>query len=86
VFVAGIVLAGVCFEVARRRVRPVEIALLLGLTPIGMILVGVAVLLVGFGLWLVHLGGIRRLLRRATTASGVRPSRREMCSMDSWSA
>jgi hypothetical protein len=39
-----------------------------------MILVGVAVLLVGFGLWLVHLGGIRRLLRRATTASGVRPS------------
>jgi uncharacterized membrane protein len=56
-FVAGIVLAGVCFEVGRRRERPAEIALLLGLTRIGVILVGVgAVLLLGFGLWLVHLG------------------------------
>jgi uncharacterized membrane protein len=56
-FVAGIVLAGVCFEVGRRRERPAEIALLLGLTRIGVILIGVgAVLLLGFGLWLVHLG------------------------------
>jgi uncharacterized membrane protein len=56
-FVAGIVLAGVCFEVARRRERPAEIALLLGLTRIGVVLVGVgALLLLGFGLWLVHLG------------------------------
>ena len=46
-----------CFEVGRRRERPAEIALLLGLTRIGVILVGVgAVLLLGFGLWLVHLG------------------------------
>ena len=57
VFVAGIVLAGVCFEVARRHERPAEIALLLGVTRIGVVLVGVgAVLLLGFGLWLVHLG------------------------------
>lgn len=55
-FVAGIVLAGVCFEVARRRERAAEIALLLGLTRIGVVLVGVgALLLLGFGLWLVHL-------------------------------
>ncbi len=55
-FVAGIVLAGVCFEVARRREQPGEIALLLGLTRTGVVLVGVgAVLLLGFGLWLVHL-------------------------------
>jgi uncharacterized membrane protein len=56
-FVAGIVLAGVCFEVARRRERPAEVALLLGLTRIGVVLVGMgALLLLGFGLWLVHLG------------------------------
>jgi uncharacterized membrane protein len=55
-FVAGIVLAGTAFEVARRRDRPAEIALLLGLTRIGVVLVGVgALLLLGFGLWLVHL-------------------------------
>jgi uncharacterized membrane protein len=55
-FVAGVVLAGTAFEVARRRDRPAEIALLLGLTRIGVVLVGVgALLLLGFGLWLVHL-------------------------------
>lgn len=57
-FVAGIVLVGVCFEVARRRERPAEVALLLGLTRIRVVLVGVgAVLLLGFGPWLMHLGG-----------------------------
>jgi uncharacterized membrane protein len=57
-FVAGIVLAGVAFEAARRRQRPAEIALLLGLTRVGVALVGFgALLLLGFGLWLVHLGG-----------------------------
>jgi uncharacterized membrane protein len=57
-FVAGIVVAGVAFEAARRRDRPGEIALLLGLTRVGVALVGVGALLVlGFGLWLVHLGG-----------------------------
>jgi uncharacterized membrane protein len=57
-FVAGILLAGVAFEAARRRQRPAEIALLLGLTRVGVALVGFgALLLLGFGLWLVHLGG-----------------------------
>jgi hypothetical protein len=56
-FVAGIVLAGTAFEAARRRARPSEIALLLGLTRIGVLLVAVGGLLLPiFGLWLVHLG------------------------------
>ena len=38
-FVAGIVLAGVAFETARRRERPAEVALLLGLTRLGVLLV-----------------------------------------------
>jgi len=38
-FVAGIVLAGAAFEAARRRERPSEIALLLGLTRVGVVLV-----------------------------------------------
>jgi uncharacterized membrane protein len=55
-FVAGIVVAGVGFEAARRRERPAEIALLLALTRTGVLLVAVgALLLLGFGLWLVHL-------------------------------
>lgn len=57
-FIAGIILAGVAFEAARRRRQPAEIALLLGLTRVGVALVGVGALLVlGFGLWLVHLSG-----------------------------
>lgn len=57
-FVAGIILAGVAFEAARRRQRPADIALLLGLTRVGVVLVGIGALLVlGFGLWLVHLDG-----------------------------
>jgi uncharacterized membrane protein len=56
--VAGTVVAGVAFESARRRHTPAEIALLLGLSRIGVLLVGLGILLVlGFGLWLVHLGG-----------------------------
>jgi uncharacterized membrane protein len=56
-FVAGIVVAGVAFEAARRRSRPAEIALLLGLTRIGVLLVALGgLLLLAFGLWLVHLG------------------------------
>ncbi len=55
-FVSGIILAGVAFEVARRRERPSEIALLLGVTRIGVMLVGVGALLaLAFGVWLVHL-------------------------------
>ncbi len=56
-FVAGIVLAGVAFEAARRRQRPAEIALLLSLTRFGVLLLAVGTLLIAaFGLWLVHLG------------------------------
>jgi predicted integral membrane protein DUF2269 len=55
-FVAGVALAGVAFETARRRERPAEIALLLGLARIGAVLVmsGGLLLLAG-GLWLVGL-------------------------------
>ena len=56
-FVAGIVLAGAAYEAARRRHAPAEVALLLGLTRIGVVLVaGSGLLLPVFGLWLVHLG------------------------------
>lgn len=58
-FAAGIVVAGVAFEAARRRERPVEIALLLGLTRVGVLLVvGGGLLLLGCGLWLVDLDGV----------------------------
>jgi uncharacterized membrane protein len=57
-FVAGIVVAGVAFEAARRRDQPGEVALLLGLTRVGVLLVAVGALMVlAFGLWLVHLEG-----------------------------
>ncbi len=57
-FVSGIVVAGVAFETVRRRGQPAETALLLGLTRIGVLLVvSGGVVLLGFGLWLVHLGG-----------------------------
>lgn len=56
-FVAGTIVAGVAFETARRRTTPAEIALLLSLSRIGVLLVGIGtVLVLGFGLWLVHLG------------------------------
>ena len=55
-FVAGIVLAGAAFESARRRERPAEVALLLGLTRTGAILVMAgALVLFACGLWLVGL-------------------------------
>jgi uncharacterized membrane protein len=55
--VAGAIVAGVAFETARRREAPAEIALLLGLSRIGVLLVALGTLLVlGFGLWLVDLG------------------------------
>ncbi|HET6869261.1 MAG TPA: DUF2269 family protein [Solirubrobacteraceae bacterium] len=56
-FVAGIVVAGVAFEAARRRTQPAEIALLLWITRFGVLLVALGTLLIAaFGLWLVHLG------------------------------
>jgi hypothetical protein len=55
--VAGTVVAGVGFEAARRHTEPAEIALLLGLTRVGVLLVAVgAVVVLAFGLWLVELG------------------------------
>jgi uncharacterized membrane protein len=55
--IAGVIVAGVALETARRREKPAEIALLLGLSRIGVLLVGVGTLFVlVFGLWLVHLG------------------------------
>lgn len=55
-FAAGIVVAGVAFEAARRREQPSEIALLLGLTRVGVLLVVVGgLLLLVFGLWLVDI-------------------------------
>ena len=52
-FVGGLTVAAVCFEAARRRAEPAEIAILLGLSRWGVALVGIggAVLLLG-GLWL----------------------------------
>ena len=57
VFVGGVIVAGVAFEAARHQRRPSDIALLLGLTRIGVLLVALGtVIVVPFGLWLVHLG------------------------------
>jgi len=58
-FVAGIAVAGVPFEAARRREDPAEIALLLGLTRYGVALVGLGgLLLLICGLWLVELADV----------------------------
>lgn len=55
-FTAGIVVAGVAFESARRQAQPEEIALLLSLTRSGVVLVVTGgLVLLGFGLWLVGL-------------------------------
>lgn len=55
-FVSGVVVAGVGFESARRRQRPAEIALLLGMTRWGVALVAAGgLLLLACGLWLVGL-------------------------------
>ena len=51
---AGMAVAAVGLEAARRRERPEEIALLLGLTRIGVVLVGAGLLLaVACGFWLL---------------------------------
>lgn len=53
-FFAGAAVAAVGLLSARRRERPSEVALLLGLTRWGVLLVGVGALLtLGFGSWLV---------------------------------
>jgi uncharacterized membrane protein len=56
--VSGTVLAAASFETARRRQSAVEIAALLSISRIGAMLVGIgAVVVLGFGLWLIHLAG-----------------------------
>ncbi|MHB8244225.1 MAG: DUF2269 family protein [Acidimicrobiales bacterium] len=55
--VSGIVVAGVGFEMARRRTSCAEVALLLGLARIGAVVVAAGTIVTaGFGLWLVNLG------------------------------
>ncbi len=55
-FVSGVAVAGVAFESARRRERPAEISLLLGLSRIGVALVAAgSVIILAFGFWLVGL-------------------------------
>jgi uncharacterized membrane protein len=56
-FVGGAIVAAAGFEAARRRSRPDEVALLLGLTRVGVVLVALgAMLVLAFGLWLVGIG------------------------------
>jgi hypothetical protein len=56
-FLAGLVLAGVAFESARRRTTAGDVALLLGLARRGALLAVAGAAVAGpFGLWLVHLG------------------------------
>jgi uncharacterized membrane protein len=58
-FVGGIAVAGVPFEAARRSEDPAEIALLLGVTRWGVVLVGLGgLLLLACGLWLVELADV----------------------------
>ena len=57
-FFSGMAVAGAGYLTAARRERPSEIALLLGVTRAGVLLVAVGtVLILGFGLWLVDLAG-----------------------------
>ena len=54
---AGAVVAGVAFELARRRASAADVAALLSASRVGAAVLGVGALLAGaFGLWLVHLG------------------------------
>ena len=55
---AGMAVAGAGLWAAAHREKPSEVALLLGLTRIGVLLVALGtVLVLAFGLWLVHLTG-----------------------------
>lgn len=54
-FFGGALVAGVMFEAARRRARPSEIALLLGVSRVGALLVAAGALLTfGGGMWLAE--------------------------------
>lgn len=55
---SGIVIAATGFELARRRDRPSDVALLLRMSRIGAVLVSIGtVTVVGFGLWMIELRG-----------------------------
>ena len=57
-FFSGLAVAAVAQLSARRRERPIEIALLLGAARTGVLLVALgAVLILAFGLWLADLSG-----------------------------
>jgi len=57
-FAAGLVVAGVSFLTARGRSSAREIAAVLALARTGVLIAGAgSVILLGFALWLVHLGG-----------------------------
>jgi uncharacterized membrane protein len=60
-FVGGLTVAAVCFEAARRKTESAEIAILLGLSRWGVVLLGIgAVILLAGGFWLageVHANG-----------------------------
>lgn len=57
-FFSGMAVAAAAHTAALRRERPSEIALLLGVTRVGVLLVAAgAALILAFGLWLVDLGG-----------------------------
>jgi uncharacterized membrane protein len=56
-FFSGMAVAGSAQGAAMRRRRPSEIAALLGVTRVGVVLVGLgSLLLVAFGIWLADLG------------------------------
>jgi uncharacterized membrane protein len=58
-FLGGLIFVGVLFEAARRRAEPAEIALLLGVTRVGVVMVlSGAAMVLAFGLWLVDIEGI----------------------------
>lgn len=55
-FSSGAVVAGVCFEAARRRPEASQVAMLLSLSRVGVVLVlAGAIVAGGCGLWLAHL-------------------------------
>ncbi|HET9124186.1 MAG TPA: DUF2269 family protein [Solirubrobacteraceae bacterium] len=92
-FFSGITVAGLASEVARRRERASDVAVLLSISRLGALLVAVGGLLLPiFGLWLVHLGhwgygtgwidwaiGLYVLAMLLGGVGGRRPKRARLC-------
>jgi uncharacterized membrane protein len=92
-FFSGITVAGLASEVARRRERASDVAVLLSISRLGVLLVAVGGLLLPiFGLWLVHLGhwgygtgwvdwaiGLYVLAMLLGAVGGRRPKRARLC-------